>query len=412
MGFRRWRVSVNLLLAALSFWMLWFGPLALAAGLGWLYFVLWFGPARGTGATGLMWSGLIGVIGGASLNGIILFVRISMGLRRARRKVPAPRRGPSGLAINEGEAPDLFALLARVRERVGLREPVEIRVDFSAQAGYATYKRRAVVIGLPLFAALSVEELEMAVAFNVALLRLPSAVLRLALWTKSIAIIRYMSPCWNLCGWAFGTANRYAAALASRDGGDAEHALQALEKVTADFDAFWAAHVQMLLKTGHLIPILEGFQEYRKGSATAISLLRSPSAIEGRATNLIAQVEPRLDTISWNQAPTVLLDSWTSEVEQKADQLRNSTVGEICDLFGRDSTVMTGHLLGAAMAVALSRAGWKFLYDGPGSSLAFGRDGKVCEPFTLVDKLAAGGVKGADWRAACADNDIAGLHLA
>jgi hypothetical protein len=123
---------------------------------------------------------------------------------------------------------------------------------------------------------------------------------------------------------------------------------------------------------------------------------------------------------TWNRSPggqaaPALLASWRDYVALHKDSLALIRVGDIDSLdvltFARGALqrpgrlyhpnqlkAMGAHILAVALALTLSRAGWEFLYAGPGSPLAFRNGGRVLEPFRLLSDLFNGSTTGADWR--------------
>ncbi len=447
----RWIVYLKLIPAILTFCVLWPGLAIISLLSAWEFLHLWNLSPETLRQLGFWGEPAFWGSASCCLNAAILFVRVSIVIGRRWKQIPPVAPGPSGILLSEGEAPDLFALVARARQCAGIKPAVLIFIDFSTGLSHSTWRlpgrrqrRRSITLGLPALVELTPEQLELLLAYHSALLTISPALLRAVTSIRLISVFQYLTPCALVCEWGLDASLHYASALAerdgARDGAKVEQAQQTLKKTAKDFDEFWDAHVKMVLDTGHLIPILDGFQEFLKErpatgnapAASAVTLLRSPSAIESRALNLLVQANPNMESISWSQAAKALLESWGKEVEGKAGELGNATIGDVCDLFAGDGTLfgrrvfqqpgrlyhptqlraMSGHLLGAALAVALSRAGWEFLYSGPGTALAFARNGKVFEPFTMINQLSGSGLTADAWQAACADRGIANLPLA
>ncbi len=394
------------------------------------------------------WGLMIGI--GGCPGALLFFLMISRRYLGIWKGTPSMRAVPSGILLSEGEAPELFAVLARAKRRAGLESPVEVWVELGAHSRCMVYKphrgphRRAIVAGLPEMATLSPWQLELALGYNAALLALPSRLLDLVVLTRSLASprspVNYFGICERVCNLALKAAHEHALRVAERDGGNTDQVLQKAGTAATEFQNFWSQHVQLVLQTGHLVPVLDGFQQYwnaRKGAdatpeLSALSLLRSPSALESRLQSAIIQSNPGIETISWTQVAKVLLQSWVGEVEKRASHLKAATVRDIPQLFGNDGIrfgrdvfhepgrlyhpndlrVMTAHLLAVAFAVALSRDGWEFLYCGPGSSLAFAKDGTTIEPFALITGLFTKSAQGDTWQSVSANREIADLALA
>jgi hypothetical protein len=437
-------------LAAISFWALWIAPLVIGLGFGRLVMVIWAtSPNETLGWGSLGYWGLMIGIGGCP-GALLFFLMISLRYPGIWKETPRMRAVPSGILLSEGEAPELFAVLARAKRRAVLESPVEVRVELGAHSRCLVYKphrgprQRAIVAGLPEMAALSPGQLELALGYNAALLALPSKLLELVVLTRSFASprspVNYFGVCERVCNLALKATHEHALRLAGRDGGNAEQVLQKAGTAATEFQNFWSQHVQLVLQTGHLVPVLDGFQQYWKArqdpdttpELSALSLLRSPSALESRLQSAIIHANPGIEMVSWTQVATVLLQSRVGEVEKRASHLKAATVRDIPQLFGNDGTrfgravfhepgrlyhpnqllAMAAHLLSAAFAVALSRDGWKFLYCGPGSSLAFGKNGTTIEPFALVNGLLSKDTKPDEWRSLSANREIADLALA
>jgi hypothetical protein len=460
MRIARWRAAFALGLAASSFWLVWLMPLAVCLGLGHVFAVLYgLSPAE-VARWGPGWEIAFVLSGSLCLGGGLWFVVFSIRIAKIWQPTTMLVSPPRGVLVSESEAPGLIPLIAKLRAQLGVSGFHEVWIDQSADVTFAEYAGaetaapvEAVVIGLPALMALSAEQFESLAAVRMGYLTVPTRLQRLTGWVRSMAwrfppwreaYQYYMGPRWNpfavcvaACDWAFSIARDYVARLVDDIGCDSGEALGAAQRIHGEFQQYWAEHVQLLLQTGHLVPIAEGFREFwgtsqtERSAGSAISLLRNDSAIEGKLTALMARLNPPLEAISWDQAATVLLDHWRNQVDPKKDELLKVTAEEIHGLLGKDGPAfarrvfqepgrlfdpnqlrrMTEHLLGCALAVALHRDGRRFVYSGPGTKVAFESGGRTVNPFELLRELANPGMERDAWLATCSELGIAGLRM-
>ncbi len=374
----------------------------------------------------------------------------------------------TSLPIHEGEAPELFELIERTRKRAGLRKPVEVRtamLPFVGEifprsirgSGRGSYP---IVVGLPLMAALTPQQLEAMLLYEMTLNLWPGIVAQLALM-KHIASgfvaraerntyslgeqINYFTPFLRCCDAALRARNRCARAAAETQAGQFDRIFELYREVIREFFMFWKGPVKMLQETGHSAPLLEGFERFWRTHVpdpfrsecaqgqeqSALSLLRSPAAIEARFTSAFRRGSPDIEPVSWGQTGTVLPSSWGAKIAPFApalSRLRAVQIGEIVHnhavpfgrrLFQRPGRLYdpgqlrswTASLLAMALSVALSRAGWEIFVAGQNSPVAFTKDGNSIEPFQLMDELLSGRMNCDAWSATCLAMGIAELPL-
>jgi hypothetical protein len=432
-------VCLSLLLAFVSYLFFWLLPVMVCLGSWHLFTTLWHATPAFVARWGSWWGGIVLSLG---LGSALLLPILLLSTFRAWKSGRKTNILPQGVPLSEGEAPELFEVTNQIRRRARVGQPVELWIDFSAAVGCLTYRHpvsgsrcKAIVIGLPVIAVCSSEDIKL-------LLSVSLASLSLSAWTDfttslyNRARIKFFQITINLCTRTLSQANDYAIWFASQDGGDAKLALRTMQQICAEFQKFWAVHGQMMMQTRHIIPIVEGFRDHwarahpddSHGAWPASSLVRSLPSIEARLAQLLRKADPAIETVSWEQAGTVLLDAWKEFVAPKGTQLQGIRVGNIHDLdlvsLGRRALQppgcsfeidrlrqMAGHLMATAFAVALSRAGWKFEYTGPSSRLGFTDNGNMLEPFTVVNGIMNGSIDQPAWQATCASYGISELLL-
>ncbi len=334
----------------LGFAVLWFAPLLAATALAWLFLA-----HQGLGS-------LMTALGmGLCLVFLIPFVYVTHRVLHLWRSCPAQRRPPdqSSLALHEGEAPGLFELIERTRKRAELRKPVELRITmlpFISGAFRCTVSgsRRGsypLTIGLPAMAVLTPEQLEMMLCHEMALLNLwPRAVARLVL-LKTIASrfvppprqnpyslgqpTNYFAPFLRCCEAFLQARNSYARTVADPRAGQYDRISKLYMEGVREFYIFWRGPVEMIRQTGYTAPLLEGFERFWRTRApetfrldgaqgpeqSALSLLRSPAAVEARFTSAILRGDPGIEAVSGERIGTVLLSNWAAKISPYAPLL-------------------------------------------------------------------------------------------
>jgi Zn-dependent protease with chaperone function len=269
-------------------------------------------------------------------------------------------------------------------------------------------------------------------------------------------------------------ADRLAARIAgAKNAGDA---LIAVERAGVAYQAYWQNEVLPVLSHGYHPPLAAGFNHFvavdsiqkavegiieeslatpeksaydshpplreRLDALATIPLREATETAECASTLLrdLARLEEglvrasvadwfaaTLKPVKWEEAgTTVFLPQWREHTTKHADVLRGVTAAELPrvakalpDFSLRlrlaeedgEQTAAAEVILGTALAVQLHDQGW--LCDAmPGRPIAFTRDGKTIEPFTLVPKLRAGDVPAGEWEATCENAGIARMPLA
>ncbi len=236
---------------------------------------------------------------------------------------------------------------------------------------------------------------------------------------------------------------RYARKRAAGHLEQASAAIELSQEATLQFELFWATDMQMFLQTGHLMPIAEGFARYwrRLRNETgeflvpeqdlALGLLRSPNTIEGRLTAGLLKQNHNLERTQWEQGGVILLHAWKSSADARAQALTGINAGGLCELLrqgvvelgsrifekpGRlhepeELRLWTSQVLAMALAVALHRTGWQFLYTGAGSKMEFGKQELRLAPFTAMQAMLTGKTECAEWLEICEQRGISNLPL-
>jgi hypothetical protein len=148
----------------------------------------------------------------------------------------------------------------------------------------------------------------------------------------------------------------------------------------------------------------------------AIELLRSAAEIEDAA--VVARVEPRLESIAWEDATAEWVQIWREDVKEASDALDALEVGTIPtdmkSIYARVARVL-GHdransgtdddlrgwwrqLVGEALALRLLDEGYT-LTTGPGEPVRLVRGDDASEPFAEVRDYIAGKESADAWRA-------------
>jgi hypothetical protein len=211
-------------------------------------------------------------------------------------------------------------------------------------------------------------------------------------------------------------------------------------RIGDEFARYVIEHVNPLLATGHLPPVSEGFGRYwntldgvSPAAETAISLIGNSGVshgalpLEERLANATMARTAGLERVSWEQASPVLLNFWLESAARVPEAIREFNCGAVADadllqlghrMFDRpgrlyDRSQLRGEVcrsIAVTLVAALTKAGWRFDYDGPGTKHQFSRGSHTLLPFAMADGLLRGdGV--ADWKAICNGAGIADLPL-
>ncbi len=159
----------------------------------------------------------------------------------------------------------------------------------------------------------------------------------------------------------------------------------------------------------------------------ATDILRDQPNLEIRLLSGISRLEvPSLEAISWDEATArVWLVAWERlSMEHRAalEGITSETLPSVClDLgpYGKRIQPRSGPkapdefltLLGAALAVVLSRRGWA-IDAGPGDPVTATSNEVVIKPFEVPRRLSVGQLSVEEWQRTCAESGIADLDLA
>ena len=138
---------------------------------------------------------------------------------------------------------------------------------------------------------------------------------------------------------------------------------------------------------------------------------------------------PVFEQISWEQfGGKVLVDAWIAVVQPYNTELNRINAGQICDVLTNHGVTLgrrlfqpqgrlydpfslqkwIANLFAMALAVALWRAGWELVWDGPGAPRIIIKDGFYIRPFEIYQRIATGTPLDAEqWMKACLDAGIA-----
>jgi len=136
----RSRAHIWLLLAAISYWALWFAPLFVSLGFGYVFFALWGVSTASAAKWGTLWVLALAFTLSPWLLGAFYFLLLSVRIPHIWASGIKPANTPAGISLAEGEAPELVALIERIRLRTSLQRPVEIWVDASPAVGNLVYR--------------------------------------------------------------------------------------------------------------------------------------------------------------------------------------------------------------------------------------------------------------------------------
>jgi heat shock protein HtpX len=199
-----------------------------------------------------------------------------------------------------------------------------------------------------------------------------------------------------------------------------ERSLQAGEKNAYDSHPPLRERVQAL---GEL-PSTEIDPAEERASALLRDLPRLEEALV--ATMLVESFAATVKPVTWEDAGIlVYLPSWHKRAEKHAHVLRELTplalpavAKSLIDFSGRlkltaedgEQTAAASVIVGGALAARLHDLGWTC--DAmPGRPVAFTRDGKTIEPFTVMPRLRAGELSAEAWATQCRDAGIDSVRL-
>ena len=384
----------------------------------------------------------------------------------ARKKLRRPSVAPRspGTPLGEGEAPELYAMLLRVTRRTGLQTSIQARIDWSAGAGSAAYRasgqlrsRRVFTIGLPLLTVLSRKQIEILLTYEAAMVSLPLKlvsrvrawrdVLRLAIDSappeQSAVRLLWLRVMSRVCDSSVQAVEEYARTLASEERQELNEALARAKIAGLVFQIFRATDLAMVAQTGHLAPVTEGFEQFWRTQIEngtkcdpeprARSLLRNPAGVDARLSHDLVRHCPAFERVSWEQfGGKILIASWEAQVKPHATKLVGLTAGQICHFLASDGVtlgrqlfqspgclydphslkVWTARVLGASLALALSRAGWELSWSGPGAPMTLVNGKSSIKPFEPMEAVNRRKPLDSDrWVATCREAAIAGLKL-
>ncbi len=434
-------LNVQLSLVLASFWVLWLLPVGVAVCI----FVL-LNRARNTwGAEQFAEASVIALA-------LAAFLWITLRLRSAWQAIPAELKPtePPGKPLQESDAPELFALAQRLRQQTGIGKTVEVWSDLSpvvSAVAYAAHLAAETKIalrnGLVALAVLSRAQLETLLRYHLTILTFSPRLISMLLKARMVAHGTYFLPYTIAFDSNLRKVERYARKRATGDLAQATAAIELSQEAGRQFELFWATDMQMFLQTGHLMPIAEGFARHwrRLRSETgesivpeqdlALGMLRSPNTVEGRLTAGLLQQNQNLERTQWEQGGVILLRTWESSVDARAEALTGLTAGGLCELVRQGAVELgsrifenpgrphepeelrlwTSQVLAMALAVALHRTGWQFLYTGAGCKMEFGKQELRLAPFTAIQAMLTGKTECAEWSAICEQRGISKLLL-
>jgi hypothetical protein len=452
---RRFVVRCRIVSALLLVWLMHAGYLAMClAGFGFLWLAA------------LHWS-MVWLLCGTAYQLSVLWLQGGNDpISTARKKLPRPSitLNAPGTVVGEGEAPELYAMLRRVTGRTGVRTSIAACVDWSANAGSVAYRRsyprrsrRFFRIGLPLLTVLSRKQLEILLTYDAAMvslsLKLVSMVRawrdlsRLAIESappgEREARLLWLRVMLRVCDSSVNAAEEYARTLASEERQEVNEALARAKIAEFVFRVFRATDLSMVTQTGHLAPVAEGFARFWRTQVEAGNsndseprasvLLRNPAGVDARLAHDLVRHCPAFERISWEQfGGKILGASWEAQVKPYATKLVGLTAGQICHFLASDGVtlgrqlfqppgrlydphslkVWTARLLGTALALALSRAGWELSWTGPGAPIVFVKEKLSFKPFEPMETIFRRKLLDADrWIATCREAGIADLKL-
>ncbi len=434
-------LNLQLALVLASFWILWLLPVVAMA-----LVLLWVVREPGGFAQPIGWLA-IGLAGAA-------FVVLTRNMWKAAKAVPEELnpKEPPGKPLREGDAPELFVLAAKLREATGIRQTVEVWSDLSPVVSAVAYSAHlaaetkiALRNGLAALAVLSRAQLETLLRYHLTILTFSPRLVSMLLKARMMADgSRYFVP----YIWAFEgnlrKVERYARKRAAVEtGASIETSIAISQEATRQFNLFWATDMDMFLHTGHLMPVAEGFARYWRRLRTehgesvvaeedlALGFLRSPHTVESQLTVNLLKQHPGLERAQWEQGGPILLAMWEHACDVAVERLVGLRVGGLCALVRGDAVqlgsklfekpgklhdpedlrIWTGQTLASALAVALSRAGWRFLYTGAGSRMEFGKDEMQLSPIIAVQGMLTGKMGCEEWAEICERYGIGALPL-
>ncbi|HVV44142.1 MAG TPA: hypothetical protein VHC72_03030 [Bryobacteraceae bacterium] len=355
------------------------------------------------------------------------------------RTHPAAVGNEPGLPLLRLEAPGIFTLADQVAAELQFSYSPEFRADLGGAIvcpGSFIPNRellQMVVIGLPVLAVLPAAEFADALRAQLRLIAVsPGLRFRVADLHHRLRAAREQSgngillPVEYLCRHALNSLADYAGNNPAAD-------LSTLDRIGVEFDSFVADHVAPLITAGHLPPITEGFRRHWNSldgvspvTTATISLISNPAMLEERLANETV-AGTGLERISWEQSSTVLLHSWLEMAARAPEPIRMLRCRDVAasdllelghriyDQPGRlyDRGYLRGKVcrdIAVALVAAISKAGWRFDYDGPGTKYQFSRNSHVLLPFSMANGLLRGdGVHA--WQIVCAEAGIADLQM-
>lgn len=158
----------------------------------------------------------------------------------------------------------------------------------------------------------------------------------------------------------------------------------------------------------------------------AIELLRNEPILEVALLTQITRVDvPSLKPIGWNDVGSVRLAVWQKHCQDERRALAELTP-DMLPLVSKDPAVyerrirppkpgvrrrdLLSSVIGAALAVVLSRRGWALDAD-LGEPVVVSRNGFVIHPFEVMPGLLDGRTTGEAWQRTCEEAGIVGIDL-
>ncbi len=437
-------LNVQLALVLSSFWILWLLPVGVVVG---VFLPMMREPRGVTQMAGRL------AIGLAAAG----FIFLTHNIWKTAKAIPDELnpKEPPGKPLRESDAPELFALAARLREETGIRQTVEVWSDLSPVVSAVAYSahlaaetRIALRNGFAALSVLSRGQLETLLRYHLTILTFSPRLISMLLKARMLAEASvYFVPYVLAFDGNLRKVERYARKRASADragaGAAIEMSIEISQEATRQFDLFWATDIQMFLQTGHLMPVAEGFARHWHRLRTetgetvvaeedlAFGFLRNPHTLESQLTAGLLKQNPALERAQWEQGGPILMAMWEQASDAMSGMLAGIQAGGLCDLM-RDGAVplgaklfekpgrphdpdelrlWAGQALAAALAVALRRSGWRFLYTGAGSKMEFGKDELRLAPFTAMQGMLSGKMSCGEWAEICEKRGIAGLLL-
>jgi len=386
------------------------------------------------------------LLGAFILWGLLLTFSFYKGLLS---KPPAPQTFLPAIAVNEGEAPELFTLIRAAAAETRFRKPFEIRAALTAAViGYRSRlpsqpRVDVIQLGLPALAFLTPDDLRILVTHTFNGLRSRDPIF-LSLAATRRTLSRFIDsrnklsallarPFVKPADHLFAEEQEASKGLIAGTIGaePVSHTFALHTGVLRLFDQFWKTDMQIVLSSGHVPPVIEGFQDrcenLRGASAKdmppvpepcALNLFRSPETVENKFVGTWIKANPALQTISWELAGSkVLVPMWSKQVNEvrqalvglRVRDLHEAVVNGLAKL-GRAMFQKPGSLLAIeqleaqalrvitlALTLALQRNGWELVYRRAGDPIALGRDSVLFRPDIVLRDLKSGKFGAGEW---------------